>query len=55
MQVGGNQDAASAAKNPVGESSAMSADYENLFIDRLVKLAFGDHPEVMKRCLMYSS
>jgi hypothetical protein len=51
MQVGGNQDAASAARNPVGESSAMSADYENLFIDRLVKLAsngeLSTHEEVL--------
>ncbi len=34
MQAGGNQNAASAAK-----SSSASADDENLFIDRLVKLA----------------
>ncbi len=51
MQVGGNQDAASAARNPVGESSAMSADYENIFIDRLVKLAsngeLSTHEEVL--------
>jgi hypothetical protein len=51
MQVGGNQDAASAARNPIGESSAMSADYENLFIERLVKLAcngeLSTHEEVL--------
>ncbi len=58
MQVGGNQDAASAARNPIGASSAMSADYENIFIDRLVKLAFNGelstHEEVLD-VFLYSS
>ncbi len=50
-QVRGNQDAAFAARNPVGESSSMSADYENLFTDRLVRLAsngeLSTHEEVL--------
>ncbi len=51
MQVGDNQDATSAAKNLDGESSSASAVDENLFIDRLVKLAsngeFSTHEEVL--------
>jgi hypothetical protein len=39
MQGEGNQEVASAPKNPASESSAMSAENETLFIDRLVRLA----------------
>jgi hypothetical protein len=51
MQVEGNQEAASAAKTPARESSAQSAEYETLFIDRLVRLAsnadLSTHDEVL--------
>ncbi len=51
MRGEGNQEAASAPKNPASESSAMSAENETLFIDRLVRLAStGDlitHEEVL--------
>jgi hypothetical protein len=51
MQGEGNQDAASAVKNPASESSAKSAEYETLFIDRLVRLAsngeLSTHEEVL--------
>ncbi len=39
MQGEGNQETASAPKDPARESSAQSAEYETLFIDRLVRLA----------------
>ncbi len=39
MQGEGNQEVASAAENLASESSAQSAEYETLFIDRLVRLA----------------
>jgi hypothetical protein len=39
MQGEGNQETASAPKDPARESSAQSTEYETLFIDRLVRLA----------------
>jgi hypothetical protein len=51
MQGEGDQEAASAPKNPASESSAMSAKNETLFIDRLVRLAsngeLSTHEEVL--------
>ncbi len=51
MQGEGNQSVASAPKNPARESSAKSAEYETLFIDRLVRLAsngeLSTHDEVL--------
>jgi hypothetical protein len=51
MQVGGNQDAASAAKSSGSDSSSASAVHENLFIDKLVRLAsngeLSTHEEVL--------
>jgi hypothetical protein len=51
MQGEGNQDVPSAAKNPASKSSAKSAEYETLFIDRLVRLAsngeLSTHEEVL--------
>ncbi len=39
MQAGGNQDATSAARSSESNSSSASTADENLFIDRLMKLA----------------
>jgi hypothetical protein len=51
MQGEVNQDVASAPKNPASESSAKSAEYETLFVDRLVRLAsngaLSTHEEVL--------